>query len=170
MPNPKPPAVDLTEAEQAELEKLVKRHNVAQQIALRGRIVLAAGAGKNNSQIVRDLQVSLDMVRLWRRRWLDLQPIDLADLSVEERLEDLPRPGAPLQITAEQRCQIEALACEKPEGSERPISHWTGREIADELMKRGIVERISARHAGRLLKRRGSETPSDPLLADDQQG
>lgn len=100
MPNPKPPAVNLTEAERAELEKLVKRHNVAQQIALRGRIVLAAGMGKNNSQIVRDLQVSLDMVRLWRRRWLDLQPIALADLSVEERLEDLPRPGAPLQITA----------------------------------------------------------------------
>ncbi len=170
MPNPKPPTVELTEAAQAELEKLIKRHNVAQQIALRGRIVLAAGAGKNNSQIVRDLQVSLDMVRLWRQRWLDLQPIDLADLSVEERLEDLPRPGAPLQITAEQRCQIEALACEKPEGSDRPISHWTGREIADELMKRGIVERISARHAGRLLKRRRSETPSDPLLADDQQG
>jgi putative transposase len=169
MPKPKPPVVDLTEAEQAELEKLVKRHNVAQQIALRGRIVLAAGAGENNSQIVRDLQVSLDMVRLWRQRWLDLQPIDLADLSVEERLEDLPRPGAPLQITAEQRCQIEALACEKPEGSDRPISHWTGREIADELMKRGIVERISARHAGRLLKRRRFETPSDPLLADNQQ-
>lgn len=169
MPNPKPPAVNLTEAERAELEKLVKRHNVAQQIALRGRIVLAAGAGKNNSQIVRDLQVSLDMVRLWRRRWLDLQPIALADLSVEERLEDLPRPGAPLQITAEQRCQIEALACEKPEGSDRPISHWTGREIADELIKREIVERISPRHAGRLLKRRRSETPSDPLLADDPQ-
>jgi putative transposase len=170
MPNPKPPMVDLTKAEQAELEKLIKRHNVAQQIALRARIVLAAGAGKNNSQIVRDLQVSLDMVRLWRQRWLDLQPIALADLSVEERLEDLPRPGAPVQITAEQRCQIEALACEKPQGSDRPISHWTGREIADEIMKRGIVERISARHAGRLLKRRRSETPSDPLLADNQQG
>lgn len=27
MPNPKPPAVNLTEAERAELEKLVKRHN-----------------------------------------------------------------------------------------------------------------------------------------------
>ena len=148
MPDPKPPTVNLTEAEQTELEKLVKRHNVAQQIGLRGRIVLAAGAGKNNSQIVRELHVSLDMVRLWRQRWLDLQPIALADLSVEERLEDLPRSGAPLQITAEQRCQIEALACEKPEDAERPISHWTGREIADEIIKREIVEQISARHAG----------------------
>lgn len=169
MPSPKPLLLDLSEAEEAELKKLVKRHNVAQQIALRGRIVLAAGAGKNNSQIAREQQVSLDMVRLWRQRWLELQPIPLTELSAEERLEDLPRPGAPARITAEQRCQIEALACEEPEEAERPISHWTGREIADELMKRGLVEQISARHAGRLLKRRRFETASHPLLADDRE-
>jgi len=153
MPSPKPVPLKLSEAERTELERLVKRHTVSQQIALRGRIIQAAAAGKNNSQIAKELQVGRQMVRVWRERWLHLQAITLSDLSVEERLEDLPRPGAPLQITADQRCQIEALACEKPEGSERPISHWTAREIADEIMKRGIVERISARHAGRLLKR-----------------
>jgi transposase len=153
MRGPKPPPVELTSIEQQELEKLVHRHNVGQQIALRGRIVLAAAEGKNNSEIARELKVTLVTVRTWRGRWRDLQPIALADLSIEERLADLPRSGAPVQITAEQRCQIEALACEQPEGSDRPISHWTGREIADEIMKRGIVEQISARHAGRLLKR-----------------
>jgi transposase len=153
MPGPKPRSIELTPAEQQALEKLVHRHNVGQQIALRGRIVLAAAAGKNNSEIAREFEVTLDMVRLWRQRWRELQPIALADLSAEERLQDLPRPGAPARITAEQRCQIEALACEQPEGSDRPISHWTGREIADEIMKRGIVDQISARHAGRLLKR-----------------
>jgi hypothetical protein len=56
-------------------------------------------------------------------------------------------------MTADQRCKIEAMACEQPENSERPISQWTGREIADEVMKRKIVESISARHAARLLKR-----------------
>ena len=153
IPTPKPLTFNLTEAERAELEKLVKRHLVGQQIALRARIVLAAAADKSNSQIAQELQVSREMVRLWRERWLRLQPISLADLSAAERLEDLPRPGVPARITAEQRCQIEALACEKPENSDRPISHWTGREIADEIIKRGIVEQISPRHAGRLLKR-----------------
>ncbi len=57
--------------------------------------------------------------------------------------EDLPRPGTPARITAEQRCQIEAMACEEPEDSGRPISQWTSREIADEVMKRGIVDSIS---------------------------
>jgi putative transposase len=144
MPRPKPVPLKLSEAERTELERLVKRHTVSQQIALRGRIIQAAAAGKNNSQIAKELQVGRQMVRVWRERWLHLQAITLSDLSVEERLEDLPRPGAPLQITADQRCQIEALACEKPEGSERPISHWTAREIADEIMKRGIVADFAA--------------------------
>ena len=166
MPGPKPPAIHLNDAERQALEKLVRRHNTGQQIALRGRIVLAAADGKNNSQIAREFVVTVRTARLWRNRWLLLQPIALKDLSVEERLEDLPRPGAPARITADQRCQIQALACEEPEDSERPISHWTGRELADEIMKRNIVDQISPRHAARLLKRGRSQTPSGALLAD----
>ena len=64
-----------------------------------------------------------------------------------ERLQDAPRPGAPPKITTEQRCQIAALACEAPSKAGRPISQWTGREIADELKSRGIVAEISPRHA-----------------------
>jgi transposase len=153
MPNPKPPAVILTEAERQALEKLVKRHSVGQQVALRARIILAAADGSNNTQIASRLGITPDTARLWRDRWLQLHAITLGDLSVEDRLQDLPRPGAPLQITADQRCQIEALACEEPEEGGRPITHWTAREIADEVLKRQIVEHISPRHAARLLKR-----------------
>ena len=166
MPGPKPPTIHLNDAERQALEKLVRRHNTGQQIALRGRIVLAAAGGKNNSQIARELSVTVHTARLWRNRWLLLQPIALQDLSIEERLEDLPRPGAPARITADQRCQIEALACEDPEDSERPISHWTNRELADEIKKRNIVDQISPRHAARLLKRGRSQTPPGALLVD----
>jgi len=166
MPGPKPPEVKLTDEERQGLEKLVRRHNTPQQIALRGRIILAASDGKNNSQIARDLSITVRTVRHWRDRWLTLQPITLDDLSVKERLEDLPRPGAPPRITADQRCRIEAMACEAPEESGRSISHWTNREIADEIMKQGIVDQISARHAGRLLKRCRTQTPPGALLVD----
>jgi putative transposase len=166
MPGPKPPVLSLAGEERQGLEKLTKRHSAPQQLVLRARIVLAADGGKNNSQIARDLDIDVQTVRRWRDRWLLLQPIALEDLSIEERLEDLPRPGAPPRITADQRCQIEALACEDPEDSKRPISHWTGREIADEIMKRGIIDKISARHARRLLKRCRSQTPSGALLVD----
>lgn len=156
MPGPKPPEIILTDAERRDLEKLVSRHTTEQQKALRGRILLLAAGGKNTPEIARELKTSLDTVRLWRRRWLDLRPILLKDLSVAERLEDLPRPGTPSRLTADQICQIEQMACEKPEKSGRPISQWTGREIADEMVKRGIVDKISARHAARLLKKGAS--------------
>ena len=60
MPNPKPLPVTLTDAERQGLERLVRRHTVGQYIALRGRIVLAAAAGKNNTQIAKEEGVTLD--------------------------------------------------------------------------------------------------------------
>jgi hypothetical protein len=46
MPGPKPPEIKLTDEERQCLEKLVRRHNTPQQIALRGRIILSAADGK----------------------------------------------------------------------------------------------------------------------------
>jgi putative transposase len=155
MPGPKPPVINLSDAERQGLELLIRRYSTGQQKAIRARIVLMAASGKNHREIAREMQVSVDTARLWRLRWLNLQSISLDDLSIEERLEDLPRPGTPPRLTADQICQIEELACEKPEKAGRPISQWTGREIAEEVMKRGIVDVISSRHASRLLKKGG---------------
>lgn len=149
---PKPAELQLSEPERNELEALVRRHSTPQQIAQRARMILGAAAGQRNAQIARVLGVCVDTVRKWRMHWIGLQAVSLEDLSVSERLADLPRPGRPSQITAEQTCQMVALACEQPK--ERPISHWTGREIAEEVMARGIVPKISARHAARLLKKK----------------
>jgi putative transposase len=152
MPTPKATEVNLTAEEQAGLEQLVRRHNIGQQIALRGRIILAAGQGQTNSAIAASLKISINTAQCWRNRFAKAQGISYDDLSLEDRLQDGLRPGAPRRITADQRCQIEALACEAPENSERPISQWTAREIADEVLKRKIVDQISPRHAARLLK------------------
>ena len=57
MPTPKPCQIELNEVEQEALRKMVNRHTVGQQIALRGRIVLAAASGKSNSQIGRERSV-----------------------------------------------------------------------------------------------------------------
>jgi putative transposase len=145
--------VVLSEQEQQALERITKRHRSEQQEVLRASIVLAAAQGDSNVQIARDLGVNVDTVRLWRDRWVGLQGIDLETLRIAERLRDAPRSGAPPRITAEQRCQIAALGCEAPSKAGRPISQWTGREIAEEVMARGIVEHISPRYAAYLLKK-----------------
>ena len=153
MRGPKPLPIVLSPAERAGLDQLTRRHTTPQQLVLRARIVLAAADGHPNAQIARACGVTLDTARLWRRRWLALQPIALEDLSVADRLADAPRSGKPVRITDAQVCQIIELACEAPARAGRPISQWTGREIADEIRRRGIVDQISERHAARLLKR-----------------
>jgi putative transposase len=142
--------VVLNEEEQTALVQLTKRHKSGQQLVLRAQIVLAAGEGQSNVKIAQELSVSVETVRLWRDRWVATA---LKEKGIEERLADAFRPGAPARISAEQRCQMELLACEAPSQSGRPISQWSGREIAQEMIQRGIVKRISRRHAARLLKK-----------------
>jgi putative transposase len=61
------------------------------------------------------------------------------------------------------------MTCEKPSESERPISQWSQREIADEAIRRGLVPNISQRSVGRFLKKRGRpQAPLHPLLADPE--
>src|SRR5512142_580027 len=143
----------LSEKEQEGLLHITKRHRSEQQVVLRARIMLAASRGDSNVRIASELDINVDTVRLWRDRWAGLQGIDLETLSVAERLQDAPRPGVKPKFTADQRCQMATLACEAPAEAGRPISQWTGREIAEELKARGIVEQISPRHAARLLKK-----------------
>lgn len=95
MPTPKAQVVKLSEKERQELERLVSKHQTGQQMALRARIILAANSGQTNTAIAQKHEVKHDTVKLWRNRWVKLQGISLDDLSVEQRLSDAPRPGAP---------------------------------------------------------------------------
>jgi transposase len=174
MPGPKPPQIGLSEAERNELERLVRARRTEQRLVLRARIVLLAGAGLTSSEVARRLRVDVSTVRQWRARWVASMELPLRDPlrdrsvaeAVAERLADAPKSGAPARITPEQLCQIIALACEVPADSDRPISQWSARELADEIIGRGILDRISPRHAGRILKRGGPQASLDPLLAD----
>ena len=165
MATPRPPKVVLSERQRTDLERMVRAFTTGQQLVLRARIVLLAGNGWNNLQIARELGVDDETPGHWRRRWLQFQEVPLEEVSVAKRLADAPKPGAPAKFTPEQVCQIIALACEKPTDSDRPISQWSHRELADEIVRRGIVESISPRHAGRLLKRGRSQTTPDSVLA-----
>jgi hypothetical protein len=80
MRGPEPPTIELDDVKREALDELIRRHSTAQQIALRACVVLAAAAGQNNTQIARQLGVGIDMVRLWRARWLSLRPVSREDL------------------------------------------------------------------------------------------
>lgn len=151
--------VSLTEEQRAGLERLVRAHKTPQQIAQRARIVLMSAEGMLNQDQAAALNINHQRVRRWRRRWAERQAAIVAgegqevDDLVLAALQDEDRPGVKPKFTAEQVAQIIAVACEKPsEKSERPVSHWTPRELAAEVIKRGIVETISVRHIARFLE------------------
>jgi putative transposase len=133
--------------EREELDRLVRGHSTPQQLALRARIILLAAEGIGNRESARRLGVTVQTVRCWRRRW-DGEP----DLVLADRLADAPRPGTPPTFTAEQICAIVALACEPPDASGVPITHWSQSALAREAIKRGLVETISHGSIGRFLK------------------
>lgn len=143
-----PKILNLSDSERNQLQQLINRHNTPQQIVIRAKIILMASEGQNHREIARNLDINRQMARLWRNRWLETDP---KDLSIHQRLQDSERVGAPVKFTMEQVIELFALACSPPEDYGRPISHWTARELADEIIKRGIIESISIRHVGRLL-------------------
>ena len=156
--------IKLTEEERAELKRIIRKHTTGQSEARRAKIILMADEGIKRMAIARELGIAQEnVVTTWIKRWLAM-----SDRSIVERLQDLPRPGAPDTFTPEQLCQIVALACEKPEQYGRPITHWTNKELAAEAIKQGIVESISAGYVGQLLKKRHPTTPQSLLVK--QQG
>ena len=144
-----PKILNLSDGDRHELQQLINRHNTPQQIALRAKIILMASVGQNHREIGRSLNINRQMARLWRNRWLETEG---KELSIFQKLQDAERVGAPAKFSMEQVIELFALACSPPSDYGRPISHWTPRELADEIMKQGIIESISVRHVGRLLE------------------
>jgi len=153
----------LSKTQRSILEGMVRRRLCPQAIAERAQVILAAAEGLDNSRVALRLGCHRDMVRRWRDRFADAQVAWEADggdwdesvwaEKIAELLEDRQRSGAPAKFTPEQLCQIVALACEKrPEDCQRPVTHWTPGELAEEAVKRHIVVSISPRHVGRFLK------------------
>jgi transposase len=159
------------------LVQIVRRASSPQAEVTRAKMILAAADGMNNQHIAERLAVHLQTARTWRGRWAEAEDRlvaiegegDAAALreAIHDVLSDAPRPGTPATFTPEQICQIVAVGCEPPAESGRPVTHWTPTELADEVVKRGIVSQISPRSVGRFLKRGGSQTASIALLADE---
>jgi len=137
-------------AEQAEeLDALIRAHSTPQKLAERAQIIILAADGVGVGEAARRLGIWRKTASTWRKRWL------VADVSATtaERLSDAPRSGAPGKFTPEQICAIIALACEDPQASDLPISHWSQSEVARQAVKRGIVASISHGSVGRFFKR-----------------
>jgi transposase len=129
---PKLALLELTEAEQQTLQAWARRGKTAQALAVRARIVLACAGGLSNSEVSRELGISLPTVGKWRVRF------------VTHRLDGLgdePRPGAPRTITD---AQVEAVIVKTLEETpSNQDTHWSTRSMANATgMSQTAISRI----------------------------
>ena len=151
----------LTEKQESILRRIRRSTTLSQRLVQRVGIILLAFAGSLNVDIAKTIGLARKQVGLWRRRWQEsfeaLVAIECRETqaelrrAIEDVLSDAPRSGSTGTFTAEQVTQILAMACEPPEQSGRPIDRWTHRELADEVVRRGIVPSISVSQVGRYL-------------------
>jgi transposase len=131
MPRPYLDPVELTDEERSTLERWARRPKSAQSLALRCRIVLLAGSGKNNTVVSRELGISPTTVRKWRSRFLAARL---------DGLHDEPRPGAPRTVTDD---AVEAVIVRTLEETPIDATHWSTRSMAKATgMSQSAVSRI----------------------------
>jgi putative transposase len=142
--------IDLSVEEKEELNRLVRKQSVSQNIAKRAKLILLVAEEKlKNIEISKKIGIVQSQLPQWIKRWQEANK----ETEVEERLKDKARSGRKPTITAEQWCKIMALACEKPENHGVPITHWSHSTLTAEIIKQGIVETISMSHVGDFLKK-----------------
>jgi transposase len=172
------PLLKLNTELQGILQSISRSRETPHSHVQRAQIVLLAGEGADNKAIANRLGLCEETVGLWRKRWLGNaagleklagKPKPLRE-TVVQALADKPRPGCPGTFTAEQICQLLAVACETPP---EHLSHWTQPELALAMVGRGIVEAISPTSVGRFLyplkghKKSGRpQTPPGQILAE----
>jgi len=136
--------VRLTEDQRADLEgrfcgRLTLRERNRVQALLRSDL------GDTDDEIAEALDICVATVVSVRKRF--------AAEGLEAALGERPRSGGPARFDGKVEAAVVALACSPtPDGR----AEWTAKLIAGRLVELHIVERISERTVGRVLKKAGS--------------
>ena len=151
----------LTERQHSILQQIIHSTTAAQRLVERANLIVLAFGGMFNRAISGIIGLRRKQIGVWRRRWKQsfdaLVAIECRESqaalrrAIEDVLSDAPRSGSSGKFTAEQVTQVLAMACEPADQSGRPINEWTGRELADELVRRKIVASISISQVNRYL-------------------
>ena len=119
MGRPRKQEIVLSEAEREELDELARSRSAAHGLVRRARIVLGSAEGRSNTEIARELGVSIPCVWLWRGRFLAQ---GLAGLYGEHR------PGRPRSHDDQTVADLlTTVLRSRPEGG----PHWTVRGAAE---------------------------------------
>ncbi len=152
---PRPAVVELAEEDLQALEGWAATRTTAQGLATRARIILAAAAGQNNTQIAEQLGVSRQTVRRWRTRFLE---------AGIDGLLDEPRPGPPRTVSDE---QVFAVITKTLESKPKNATHWSTRSMAQEIgLSQSTVSRIWRKFELKPHRQTTWKLSTDPLFIE----
>jgi transposase len=155
VPSPQAAVIVLTDAERAELEGWARRRTSAAGLALRSRIVLAAGDGESNTDMAARMGVSRNTVKRWRNRFVEFRC---------DGLLDEPRPGRPRVVGDE---QINSLITKTLETTPPDGTHWSTRSMAEHLgLSQSMVSRVWRAFGLAPHKQDSWKLSKDPLFVE----
>ena len=130
-----PYVIELSAADRAALTQRARAYTAPHHQVMRAKIVLLAAAGVENTVIADRLDVGVQLVSKWRKRFFE-EGLD--------GLKDRQRTGRPRAFSPVAVVTVKALACELPAETGVPLSRWSAPDLAVEAVARGVVESISA--------------------------
>jgi len=137
--------VHLTETERRKLIAIVSKGRNKAVVIQRAHILLKVDEGKSDAEISELLYVSEQTIRRVRLRFVE------AGLPVA--LEDKPHASTGTELEEEQEARLIALACSEPPAGR---ARWTLELLVQEMLKDGIVTRVSPETVRLLLKKTNS--------------
>lgn len=158
MPLPKY-TVNLTDAERAELQQLVRSGRTPARRLARARVLLKADAGLADIEVAEHVGVGVATVHRVRQRCVEE--------GLEAALGERPRLGAAPKFTGKQQAHVIALACSTP-----PLgrSRWTLRLLADRVVTLGLAETCSYETVRQVLKKTSSSHGNSSTGASPRSG
>ena len=137
--------VHLTETERRKLIAIVSRGRNKAVVIQRAHILLKVDEGKTDAEISQLLYVSEQTIRRVRLRF--------AEAGLPVALEDKPHASTGTELEEEQEARLIALACSEPPAGR---ARWTLELLVQEMLKDGIVTRVSPETVRLLLKKTNS--------------
>jgi len=151
---PKIPIV-LTEEEQQQLKALAGSRSLPHGVVTRARIILMDAEGLTNQAIARRVELSMQAVSKWRKRYVE------QGLS---GLHDELRPGRPRSISDE---EVAAVVKKTLQTKPKDGTHWTIRSIAKEAqLSRPAVHRIWKAFGLQPHRQRHFKLSTDPFFVE----
>ena len=133
--------VELSDQDQLFLVDLLSKGNLKVLKQKRAQALLELHRGKTYVEVQAQLNVSYPAVLGWAAKYKS------EGLSF---LDDKPRSGRPIGLNGEERAKITALACSEPP---KGYARWSLRLLSDKLVELEIVESISFKQVGNILKK-----------------